>query len=123
MNDLNWIESRARRWTPRRPSPELRQSIFGTPAVANTEAIGAAILMRWLVPATGCFLLLLATLNSRLPHEAAEYSGPRGASFLSAADHSELNNLPRTTLERSFGRGSTSVVLGTLVEYTNKLRR
>ena len=54
-----------RKLTPRRPSPELRARIFG----ADSQAAGAVSLdlrelTRWIVPALGCFLLVMASLSS-----------------------------------------------------------
>jgi hypothetical protein len=56
-----------RRWTPRRPSPELRARIFGATAGGSGAAQALSDFSRWLVPAAGCFLLAVGTLSQRMP--------------------------------------------------------
>lgn len=59
------------RWTPRRPSPELRARIFGSPAPVTVAARALADFSRWLVPAFGCFLLVVGGLSQRGPGHLA----------------------------------------------------
>jgi hypothetical protein len=133
MSDWNPLE--LRKLTPRRPSPELRARIFGT-ETPQAAAISFDLreLTRWIVPAFGCFLLVMASLSERLhprygldlaetnfvlPALTEESTGMVPPS--SAAKHSAMNSIPAKTLEWSFRpRAATSV--GTiLLSYTNKL--
>src|SRR5262245_47910711 len=120
MSDWNSLESDLRRWTPRQPSPELRQRIFGVPPRAATPPIRFADFTQWLVPVFGCFLLVVGTLSSRYPsHEAfplaaatnmllSENSAAYNEAVIAAsADHSDKNSLPVPRLEWSFGNRSS----------------
>lgn len=136
MNDWNCLEKDLRTWTPRQPSPELHERIFGAAAAPSTprSAIGLADFSRWLVPAFGCFLLVIGTLSSRHPvHEVFPlaatnllFPGNRTAYndvvVAARADHSDINSLPARRLEWSFGGGAGTATFGSmLVAYTNKL--
>lgn len=58
-----------RRWTPRRPSAELRARIFGAPSAGPAAVRAFSDFSRWLVPAAGCFLLAVGSLSQRLPSQ------------------------------------------------------
>ncbi len=97
-----------RRWKPRRPSPKVRHAIFGRPALVRTAARGLGDFSRWLVPACGCFLLVVGTLSQRAPYFATagtdtNYSGLQGGGRILLAEmreHSEKNAIPATRLEQ-----------------------
>jgi hypothetical protein len=135
MSEWNSLENDLRKWAPRRPSPELRSRIFGSaPAVAATPPIRLADLSRWLVPAFGCFLLMIATLSNHyrvhdvfpltmtnllLSENSTAYNDVVVASH---SDHSDVNSLPARRLEWSFGTRSSVTSFGSvLASYTNKL--
>lgn len=85
---------------------------------------GISAISRWAVPALGCFLLVTATLTSHLPHgRLGVFQQPFSASYLSAGTHSEMNSVPRATLEWSFGPRTATSVLANIIEQTNTLIR
>src|SRR5688500_14776917 len=102
-----WNPLELRRLTPRRPSPELRARIFSS-AAQPAAAIGFDLheLTRWIVPAFGCFLLVMGSLSSHLhPRYGVELAetnfvmpsltdeGP--AQFpQSSTKHSVMNSIP-----------------------------
>jgi hypothetical protein len=96
---------------PRRPSPELQARIFGIePEPAAAISFDLRELTRWIVPAFGCFLLVMASLSSnfhpRYGIELAETNfvlrslTEEGSPHLppSATEHSLMNNIPARTL-------------------------
>ena len=135
MSEWNPLE--LRKLTPRRPSPELRARIFGVepqPAAAIRFDLGE--LTRWIVPALGCFLLVMASLSSHLhPRYGLELAATNfvlpslteeGPTQLppSSTKHSVMNSIPAKTLEWNFGPATAATSMGTiLISYTNKLIR
>lgn len=122
---MDWIEKQGRHWKPRRPSAELRRKLFGAEASAAGDLVaGISAWSRWAVPALGCFLLASATLTSHLPHaRLAGFQPPMSASYFGSASHSEMNNIPRATLEWNFGPRAATSVLANILEQTNRLIR
>jgi len=98
-------------WRPRQPSAGLRSRIFaaepaGTAALAE-QPFDLTALMRWLVPAVGCFVMATATLSHRdLPVVSQTLEGEMA--FAQATRHTSMNNVPATTVEWTFGRASSS---------------
>ena len=134
MNDLNPVE--LQRWKPRQPSPRTFQRIFGH-APQSDLAFHFRDLSRWLVPAAGCFLLVMGSLSTHFPTryavEMAEHyelpplteEGALFAALPGAQHHSGVNSYPAKQLEWSLpGRASTAVMMNAgsiLISYTNKL--
>ena len=120
-----------RRWTPRRPSPELRQRIFGRPASVETAARTISDFSRFLVPAFGCFMLVLSGLSQRLPENLAAtetnlLSGQdRGNSRIILAEArrlSEINAIPVTRMEYRIKASELAQPESTgVTAYTNQL--
>ena len=126
-----------RKLTPRRPSPELRARIFGADSqAAAAVSLDLRELTRWIVPAFGCLLLVMASLSShwqpRYGLELAETNfvmpsltddGP--AQFpQSSTKHSVMNSIPAKTLEWNFGPATAATSVGSiLISYTNRLIR
>lgn len=124
------------RWKPRRPSPELRERIFRLPPREVAASFDFRDVTRWIVPACGCFLLVLATLSNHLPHRYAvqlaatnlvipplmEESGP--VVMPVSSGHSGVNAVPAKKLEWNFGARPAATGIGAfLISYTNKLIR
>src|SRR6186997_2051772 len=130
----NWDsnEDQYRKWIPRRPSPELRQRIFGKPALAGAAARTISDFSRWLVPAFGCFVLVVGGLTQHVSEHVAParetnlFSAQNGQKsrimLAEARQHSEINALPTTRMERSI-EGSPLPPPGqsTLISHTNQL--
>jgi hypothetical protein len=103
-------------WRPRQPSAGLRSRIFaseaaGSVAVFSDPAFAWGGLMRWLVPAMGCFVLATASLRQpelRIPSGALEPLGRQQLAFSKASGHTSMNNVPVTNVEWTFGRSSSS---------------
>lgn len=91
---------------------------------------------RWWVPAMGCLLLALLTLNPRHsqlkylavaetnhPFDVTAWSNQNIAAYTPADFQSEQNALPRATVEWTFGSRS-SAGKGSVLRYeTNRLMR
>src|SRR5437870_3819476 len=98
MNDLKSFENQLRQWTPRRPSAELQATLFSrkTPEQIHPNDFVGGI-FRWLVPAAGCFALLLSGINLR---NAAHSGNPiLEPGFATYSSHSEQNNVPVSHFE------------------------
>lgn len=141
MSHWNRIENplEFRKWKPRQPSPELRARIFGAAPEAQAAAtFDLRDLTRWIVPAFGCFLLVLATLSNHLPPQYALQLSATNFVFPALTeettsvvmpgsyDHnSGVNAIPAKKFELNFGSrpALTSLTgLGSiLISYTNKL--
>jgi hypothetical protein len=135
MSEWNPLE--LRKLTPRRPSPELRARIFGIePQAAAAISFDLRELSRWIVPAFGCFLLVMASLSDHLhPRYGLELAETNfvlpaltdeGSAQLppSSTKHSVMNNIPAKTLEWNFGPATAATSMGSiLISYTNKLIR
>ena len=73
MNDWNDWETRLLAWAPRRPSPRVKERLFGPardrsrmPTSEGSEGRRSrAALWPWLAPATGVLLLLVVTFSQR----------------------------------------------------------
>lgn len=62
MKETNSLEMQLRSWVPRRPSPALKERIFGKqtgPSVLQLTGLA----LRWLVPAAACALLAATVFN------------------------------------------------------------
>jgi hypothetical protein len=135
MKDLNSWETTLRQWKPRRPSADLEARIF---AVEIDESIGRLDwhdAWRWFVPALGCFILAIASLN---PHPAGFHGGSatnnpfrdfnlgslKVANYSPAESHSELNSVPKTKIESTFGTeaGSSTASFRSSDTDTNTLK-
>ena len=91
-------------------------------------------LSRWLVPAFGCFLLVMAHLSAHLPGRYSMQM-PEGATQIlgdqfsmakipGAQQHSGVNSYPARSYEVSFGARPSTAALNAasiLFSYTNKL--
>jgi hypothetical protein len=66
MNEPTQLETQLRSWTPRRPSPELRERIFSVEAAPQKSRIPLRS-WNWLAPATVCALSLMVVFGGR-PH-------------------------------------------------------
>lgn len=102
-----------RKWTPRRPSPDLRARLFGAPPLSQSAVRTLGEFSRWVVPAFGCFLLVIGGLSQRLP-DARMFGLERGRAdaeagsksrfmFAEARQHSEINAIPVKHLQYSLG--------------------
>ena len=101
---MNELEKLLLSWTPRRPSKELEQRLFG-PAVAAAEEM-PSFRLGWLAPAAVAALLLCVLLNGRggagltgtasggPMFAAIILSNQSAAAYLTGAAQSEQNNLP-----------------------------
>src|SRR4051812_30742800 len=125
MNARNSIENQLRKWALRQASPELKSRIFGREGVesaARSFHLGEAT--RWLVPAFGCFLLVMSSLSTKLQESStAQFAGAnlmmasstneRAAEmfYSKSQEHSEKNSIPCTKVEYGFAtRPITSTV-------------
>jgi len=105
-------------------------------AAAPAVSKGLADVSRWLVPTFACFLLVVASLSSHLPHRTAasfamtnlllpagNHDTPRAVAQSSGhSGHSGVNAVPAKRLEWSFGaRGTAGSAGALLISYTNKL--
>ena len=120
---------------PRPASPELRERIFGKPTRPAIPHAGSSAPFRFadvtqfLVPAFGCFLLMVGTLSSRYPaHDVSMIAtnmllSENAAAYAGSIEHSEKNALPAAHVEWSFGNRSsaTSYNSGMPASYTNKI--
>lgn len=124
-----------RRWTPRQPSPELRARIFGVQAPVQIPVQAAARTLgdfsRWLVPAFGCFLLVVGGLSQRVSDPlggsaetnwlGAQSGGNSRIMLAQSRQHSEINAIPATRMERSIGRAELAQPGRTATSHTNQL--
>jgi hypothetical protein len=117
-----------RRWTPRRPSPDLRARVFGRGALIRSAALALSEFSRWVVPAFGCFVLVVGGLSRgparvALEGEASSWSAGRERIMLAEArQHSEINAVPVTRMEQRIGMALFQEPSGaSLISYTNKL--
>ena len=135
MNEWNPLQ--LRKWKPRPPSPELRARIFASePQVTADGAVAFSLgeITRWIVPALGCFLLVMASLSSHIHPRYALHLADTNFALPSLTDehagqlppestkHSVMNNIPARTLEWNYRPISAATSMGTiLISYTNKL--
>lgn len=78
------------RWKPRQPSPKVYRHIFGNNP-AGEVSFGFRDLSRWLVPAFGCFLLVVSNLTT---HLQGRYSLQMSATNLPALSNIALSTIP-----------------------------
>jgi hypothetical protein len=91
-------------------------------------------LSRWLVPAFGCFLLVMTHLSTHLPGRYSAHMNEDAALSMGnelsmatlpgAQHHSGVNSYPARSYEVSFGARSSTAALNAasiLFSYTNKL--
>ena len=134
MNGWNLVEDRLEKWHPRKPSPDLKRRIFGR---SENDALGPIFSFReasrWLVPACGCFLLVLSSLSTRFQESNASHLAAINPSALTgeaaesnfysrSPEHSDINSVPFKHLEYNFGaRTQLSSPASYLVSHTNRL--
>jgi hypothetical protein len=114
----------------------VRTRIFGAASALEPAAAGPRIRLadftRWVVPAFGCFLLVVGTLSSRYPAQrglqlsATNFLGAENGFtemvIASGTEHCDKNSLPAGRLEWSFGGRSNTGHLGAVpVSYTNTI--
>jgi len=91
-------------WTPRRPSKELEDRLFGAREAAAAEEL-PSFRLGWLAPAALAALLMCVLLNQRCgaglagsapagPMFAMILSNQSAAAFFTGTAQSEQNNLP-----------------------------
>lgn len=105
-----------KQWRPRPASEGLRSRIFASEQkIARDEAPEGLAwhgMMRWLVPALGCFLLATASFvgpDAPVATRKGSLEEQRMAvSLVSAATDFNKNSVPATTLEWTFGQRSSS---------------
>jgi hypothetical protein len=114
MKNLIPFESQLSCWTPRRPSPKLKESLFPVTTVEN-DAPWNPVWWHWLAPATAVLLLSLAFVSQQHPLgtlatnsslvATAMLSGPNPQMHL-AAHHSDNNSFTVATFEWTNGSHS-----------------
>jgi hypothetical protein len=125
-----------RKWAPRAPSPELKEKIFRSPdSEAASPLFSAGDFTRWLAPALGCFLLVVASLPARFQARSlhaftnSQFSTAPSRSqtasnlfYSRTPEHSDVNSVPCKHLEYNFGTRAPIISLGSiLISYTNRL--
>jgi hypothetical protein len=137
MNFWNENPLELRRWKPCPPSPDLRARIFAAePHAEGAIAFDLRDLTRWIVPALGCFLLVMANVSNHLqPRSSLELAGSKlvlpGFSSESgtmplpdSTGHSGINAFPAKLEWQVATRPATAAVesVGSfLISYTNRL--
>lgn len=133
MKNWNFIEDQLGEWVPRSPSPKLKQRLFtATEREVEPGFYNLHDLSRWLVPAFGCFMLVLSSLSSRFQesHHLASNAVVGSISPIAAesnffnrvAEHSDINSVPFKRLEYNFGARAPLTFTGAyLVSHTNRL--
>ncbi|MBL9166535.1 MAG: hypothetical protein JNN07_02200 [Verrucomicrobiales bacterium] len=127
-NDLKSIEAILASWTPRRPSPALKDRIFGPKPEKDPVEVGFR--MTWLAPASVAFVatfLALGQTPSTLtlsPRLAQAISDPELASYMAA--HSPHNSFDNTvgSIDVSFSSTTPPSTLSTHMSLlgTNSVR-
>ncbi|MDX1951470.1 MAG: hypothetical protein SFY81_04755 [Verrucomicrobiota bacterium] len=109
MNEVELIEKQMKEWRLREPSKRLANRLFSGP-VESPSRWGMGGLSHWLLPAMGCFLLAVSSLNTRQPMigEARDATNRAMVEFAGASFHTAQNSVPVTTLEWTIGNGSPS---------------
>lgn len=128
LERVNW-----QKWKPRQPSPKIYRRIFGRDLEAEVT-FGFRDLSRWLVPAFGCFLLVVSNLSTHLQgryslqNSSTSFPQLSDQSALStlpgAQQHSGVNSFPAREYAFSFAaRPSTAAMTAgsILISYTNSL--
>ncbi|MGZ8901764.1 MAG: hypothetical protein ACXW3Z_16855 [Limisphaerales bacterium] len=121
------------RWKPRQPAPKVYARIFGREQETDMS-FHLRDLTRWLVPAFGCFLLVMAHLSAHLPGRYSMQMSDGATTNLGeqlsmatipgAQRHSGVNSYPARSYEVTFGARPSTAALNAasiLFSYTNKL--
>ena len=98
-------------WKLRQPADRVAAALFGRAAEQPHITLAWRELFQWLVPVAGCALLVVAsapshpvssnggsTLSTNGLIAALGWSSPSWSGYGADSSHSEMNNLPRTTL-------------------------
>ena len=122
-----------RSWTPRRPSPWLKQRLFSPPeAAARRER---PIRLGWLAPATVCLLVMFVTFNQRsgelarlaassqVPMMAVTWSNVSFAAYLPGSFVNDQNTVRPGTFEWTNHGHSSSSIASFPQSPTNYLKR
>lgn len=111
IDDSNPSERRLGSWTPRGPSPRLKQRLFGVPAASAECLHPVDVRWAWLAPVMGCFLAAMVLSGSRSPQFGyIAGAGPTDwltavtanqsyAAYIAAGFHSEQNALQQDPIE------------------------
>ena len=128
MNEQNELETQLRAWTPRGPSPGLRERIFRATEPALTsdqlceeEPVPNHHWLAWLAPATAALLFAAVIFNQRngpfmpgmtrsSPMVALALSNQSAAAFLPGSFSGEVNGPSAETFKWTNGSGSTSSI-------------
>jgi hypothetical protein len=103
--------------------------LFGRPARAQAAVSLFSDFSRWLVPAFGCFLLVVAGLSQRMPDAGrfaeGDFFGPSNGNerlmLAESRQHSEINAIPVKHLQYSFGSNLSQPVPSVPAAFTNHL--
>lgn len=131
MSYLNPLE--LEKWVPRRPSPKIYERLFHRDRESDM-AFHLRDLSRWIIPAFGCFLLVMGSLSNHLPahFEDKHFVLPPLTEEMSVAilpgvkNHSGVNCYPAKSYEwsvanRSFAAPAAFSPGSLLISLTNKL--
>jgi hypothetical protein len=89
--------------------------------MAHTAARSLGDFSRWLVPAFGCFALVVGSLSDRFPNLPPAGAADVDVVMAQAVRLSEKNALPVTRMERSLTSSLAQPASHNLISYTNKL--
>src|SRR5438132_12319511 len=114
MNDST--EQLMKAWRPHPPSPGLRRRIFASEpdrAEFSRAPLDWAGFMRWLVPALGCFTILIGIAldpTTRIPAGAIGPLANQHLAFAMVEGHGDCvkNTIPAKNLQWTFGQPSPS---------------
>jgi hypothetical protein len=130
MNDST--EQLMKAWQPRQPSPSLRRRLFAPEAPSPVEFARAPLdwagFTRWLVPALGCFTILMGIAldpTTRIPAGAMAPLASQHLTFAMAEGHGDCvkNTIPAKNLQWTFGAPSRSSSDSFAGADTNRLRK
>ena len=137
MSEMNDLETQLRTWVPRRPSPELKKSLFRgrelpatEHATRDTQHVSPAFRFGWLAPATAGVLALFLLSNQRdsevisgsrnsAPLVAMILSNQSPAAYLPGSFERHQNRLPADTFEWT-NRSSSTSSIGSLLGQRGK---
>ena len=120
MNDMDSIPAQLQAWKLRQPSDAIREQLFSRESATAPAPVRFALpmsdIMRWALPALGCFAMVLMTLSPRTSHyDFSQTSATNFAQPLAAVTESyrpfttmrdpniEMNSVPVTRMDISFG--------------------
>lgn len=99
MNEPTQLETQLRSWTPRHPSPELREKLFPVEtALMKKASLGS---WKWLVPATACALSLLVALGGR-PHSQVYLGGADTNLFFASITMNGMTSTDASSTQADF---------------------